>query len=230
MEPVSETKPLLHLNLGLAATPVITFIKSGGIAQTVPTSPANAATGFSLELEATVRYEALSNLLQTYLQGKRFDLSEGFLKQHVIIEECKLYSDKNNLIVDVRFSGSFAGTLSFTGTPFYIPLSQTIELQNFDYALDTKNFLLKGAKWLFNKIILEEIKKYTIVNLAAYYKKAADNINALLNKEWTKGIQAVGNVELINITNVQAQDRQLLIGCQCNCSLKLIVSEQAFKF
>src|SRR5215217_79931 len=182
MPETPDYKPLLHLNLNVAATLALTFVKSSGIPISVLTGNAEAANGFALELEATFPYDKLTTVLDGYLRGKRFTLSEGFIKQHVVIDACKLYSNGDNLVAAAEFSGSFSGTLYATGKPVYNEATRSISLQQFNYDLKTENLLLKGAKWLFNKLILEEIQKYTLVDLSAYHKKLTDNLTSLLNK------------------------------------------------
>ena len=80
------------------------------------------------------------------------------------------------------------------------------------------------------KLILEEIKKYTIVDVTKFYSTATERINEVLNKEWTRGIQASGKTDSIVITGVYAQAQQLVIRAYCSGSLKLSVSELVLNF
>ena len=104
-----------------------------------------------------------------------------------------------------------------------------MELRQFDYDLKTKNLLVRGAKWLFDKLILEEMQQYTILPVAQYYNTATERINTLLNKEWTTGVVASGALEKIEITSISAQKEQLLIRSRCSGSLHVTVSESALK-
>ena len=230
MQPDPQKAALLNLSLRLATTPAVSVIKASGIEQPTPAIDANASNGFAFEMEATVSYNALNQVLHTFLQGKRIELTEGFINQHVIIEGCKLDSSGNNLLAEVPFSGSFNGILYLNGTPFYDPQLRRIELQDVAYDLKTKSLLLKGVKWVFGKLILEEIKKYTAVDVAPIYSTATERINEVLNKEWTRGIQASGTTDALVITGVYAQPQQLVIRGYCTGSLKLSVSELVFNF
>jgi hypothetical protein len=110
----------------------------------------------------------------------------------------------------------------------YNPAAQRIELRNFDYDLKTNSFLLKGAKWLFNRIILEEIQKYTLFDLTPYYNRAALLLHDALQKQWATGIQASGKVEQLAVTGIQAQQQHLAVRMQCRAALQLTLSVQAF--
>ena len=230
MQTDPQKAALLNLSLRLATTPALSVIEASGIAQPAPDLDANASNGFALELEATVSYNALNQVLHTFLQGKRVALTEGLINQHVVIEGCKLDSTGNNVVAEIPFSGSFDGIFYLTGTPIYNPQSRCIELQDVAYDLKTKSLLLKGIKWVFGKLILEEIKKYTTVDVTKFYSTATERINQVLNKEWTRGIQATGNIDSIVISGVYAQPQQLVVRAYCSGSLKLSVSELVFNF
>lgn len=222
MEQTQATTDLLNVTLGLATTPQLRFLKAFGVEQTVTTG--NQTNGFVLEVEAALSYAALSAALQTALQGKRFSLSEGLISQHVVADSCTLYSEANKLVVGVTFSGSFRGTVYFKGTPVYNAAAQQIELADFDYDLQTKNLLLKGAKWLFDKIISEEIIKRSRIDLAPVYKTATAKATSILNAEWATGVQAKGNIEQIALTKIETQPQQLLLRCRCRGTLQLAIS------
>jgi hypothetical protein len=227
MEAQLVNTALLNLNLRLNAAPALTIVKAPGRQQAVPSS---GADGFSLELEAALPFEALSRTLNAYLQGKRFALTEGLIRQHVVVEASRLYSNlRGSLVIQVRFSGSFNGTVFLTGKPVYDAAAQKITLQNFDYELETKNLLLRGAKWLFDKLILEEIRKYTVVDVRALYKIIQAKLNEALNKEWAKGIQVAGTTEQLELTGIQVQQEQLVISLYCNGTLQVTIKELEFK-
>lgn len=227
MENITASNDLLHINLGITATPAISFIKPESVQQTVPDLAGSAtANGFNINLEAALQYDSLSKVINGYLAGKRFELSEGFIKKHIVINHCKVYNDgSDKLQVSVAFGGSFNGTVYFTGKPVYHEDLKKIEMQDFDYDLKTKDFLLKTAKWLFDKQIVTEIKKYTVFDLSAYYNTAATTIDAWLNKEWTKGIKGSGTVNDLKLTGVYAMPQHLLIRSNCTGNLNVLVSQ-----
>lgn len=224
MNPVIENTALLNLHLRLAATPMFTFLKSDAYKQPNIAGAENDRTGFAFELDAFLQYNQLSATLTTYLRGTRLNISEGFIKKYVVIDGCRLYGETGQLVIETFFSGSFDGTIYFKGTPVYEPQTQTITLQNMTYELKTESFLLKSLKWLFYKLILDELKKYTVIEVATHRQKAIEALVNALNREWATGIQATGNVTALDITSIEAQQQQLLIGLRCNGDLHLTLS------
>ncbi len=232
MENINARNDLLHIDIGISATPVVSFVKPDVPASSVPNlTPANHPGGFNVYLEAALQYDSLSQVLNGYLVNKRFELSDGLFKKHVIIEKTHVTGDeKGHLVIRLDFNGSFAGTVYFTGKPVYNPEKKLIEVQDLDYDLTTKNLLLKTAKWLFSKRIISELKKYTSFDMSKYYDTATQSLNTWLNREWTKGISGKGAVNELKLTSLYALPEHLLIRSNCTGKLDVRVSEINLKF
>jgi hypothetical protein len=206
------------------------FLKPYGQALEVPFADEPNRNGFAFALEAALPYNSLSKVVNTFLKGKRFEITEGFINQHIIIDHCNLKGGTaDNVIVEVLFSGSFSGTAYLTGKPVYNATTQKIELKDFEYDLKTNNFLLKGAKWLFNRIILDEIQKYTVFDVTPYYNRATLQLNEALKKQWANGIQVSGKVEQLAVTGVQAQQQHLSVALQCLATMQVTLSIQGIQ-
>lgn len=232
MENINAGNDLLNINIGISATPVISFARPYVPQTSVPDlSAANNAGGFNIFLEAALQYDSLSNVLDSFLVGKRFDVTEGLFKKHIIVRNTTVSGDeKGNMLIKLDFTGSFDGTVNFTGKPVYNPEKKTLEVQDLDYDLTTKSLLLKTAKWLFNKRIINELKKYTSFELSQYYDTASKTMNTWLNREWTKGIRGTGSVTDLKLTSVYALPQHLLIRSNCVGKLSVLVSEIDMKF
>lgn len=232
MENINAKNDLLNINIGISATPVVSFAKQETIASPVPNlTNANHAGGFNIFLEAALQYDSLSNVLNGYLKNKSFDVGEGIFKKNILIQNTSVAGDENgNMNIKVDFTGSFDGTVYFTGKPVYNPDKKTIEVQGWDYDLKTKNVLLKTAKWLFNKKIINELKSYTSFDLTQYYLTASQTLNNWLNREWTKGISGNGVVTDLKLTSVYALPQHLLIRSNCVGKLNVVVSDLNLKF
>ena len=231
MEKIGAQNDLLSLTIGISATPVVTLIKPQPAQNAVPNlSPAANKDGFNINLEAALQYDSLSKVISGYMTGQRFEMSEGLIKKHVIVKDCKVYSDlQESMVIEVEFEGSHKGTVYFTGKPVYNPDTRMIEMQNFQYDLKTKSFLLNTAKWLFDKRILSEIKKYTAIDMNSYYDTASKTMNDWLNREWTKGIRGSGSIQDLKLTAVKALPEHLMIRSNCVGKLNILVNQVEFK-
>ncbi|GAA4331473.1 DUF4403 family protein [Flaviaesturariibacter amylovorans] len=229
MENLSAKNDLLNISIGISATPVVSLKRPDAPATTAP-NLSNAAHpgGFNIYLEAALQYDSLSKVLTQYLLHKRFDVADGLFKKHIVVEGTRVSSDTTgNLRIEIDFSGSFNGSASFIGKPVYNAATKTIEVQDLEYDVRSRNLLIKTAKWLFSKRITSELKKHTSFPLTEYYATATRNLNEWLNKEWMKGIRGSGAVAELTLTGVFAQPEHLLIRSNCTGKLAVHVSEIA---
>ena len=229
MQNLNASNDLLNINIGITAAPVVSFVKPDIAPSRVPNlGTSTAAPGFNIYLEAALQYDSLGKLMNGYLAGKRFEISEGLIKRHIVINETAVAADTlGNLRISVDFGGSFNGTVQFTGKPVYNATEKRIEVADLDYDLSTRSFLLKTAKWLFNKKIVNELRKYASFDLGQYYDTATVTLNDWLNREWTKGIRGAGAVKDLQLTSLYAMPEHLLIRSNCTGTLGIVVSEIA---
>ncbi|HEX6334557.1 MAG TPA: DUF4403 family protein, partial [Flavisolibacter sp.] len=170
MNQFAASNDMLHISIGISATPVVSSARPPVVPSPVPNlSQAANAGGFNIHLEAALQYDSLSQVMNTLLAGKRFDFSEGLFKKHVIITGAAVSgNEEGDLVIRADFTGSFAGTAYFSGKPAYDSATQSIIVQDLDYDLRTKNLLLKTAGWLFSSRITSELKKYSAIPMAPY--------------------------------------------------------------
>jgi hypothetical protein len=232
MQNLTTSNDLLNMNIGITASPLVSFEKAAPVSTPVPNLSATAgAGGFSIYMDAALQYDSLSRVVNGYLAGKRFDLSEGLLAKYIVVNEVTLAGNKEgSLLIKVDFSGSFNGTAFFNGKPVYNAATKTLEVQDLDYDLQTKNLLLKTAKWLFSSKIETELKKASSINLSTYFATAQTTLNDYLNKEWTKGIKGSGAVNDLRLVSAQALPQHLLLRTACTGNLQINVSEIDLNF
>lgn len=232
MQNLSASNDLLNMNIGITASPVVSFEKAGAVTAPVPNlTTAGSSGGFSIFLEAALQYDSLSRMVNGYMAGKRFDLSEGLFAKHIVVKDVTMAgNNEGHLLIKVDFTGSFSGTAFFTGKPVYNAAAKSLEVQDLDYDLQTKNLLLKTAKWLFNSKIETELKKASRIDLSTYFDTAQKSLNAYLNKEWTKGIKGAGQVNELRLVSAQALPQHLLLKTACAGKLSILVSEIDLNF
>ncbi|HEV7333811.1 MAG TPA: DUF4403 family protein [Flavisolibacter sp.] len=227
MQNLSAHNDLLNITIGITALPVVGFEKAHTVATAVPDlTPATPAGGFTVYLDAALPYDSLSRVVNGYMAGKRFDVSEGLFAKHILVKEVTLAGNtEGNLLIKVDFTGSFNGTAFFIGKPAYHTETQTLEVQDLDYDLQTKNLLLKGAKWLFANKIEGELKKASSIPLRNYFDTARQALNQSLNREWTKGIRGSGAVDDLRLVSAEARPQHLFLRTACSGKLRINVSE-----
>ena len=115
-----------------------------------------------------------------------------------------MYGQGDYLIINALLTGSYNGNIYLSGKPIYNANTNEVELENLVFELNTKSFLLKSAKWLFNRKLINMIQK-------TLKFQVAENINAmkstiqqqLKNYQIAPNVILNGNVEELRISGIQ---------------------------
>jgi len=158
----------------------------------------SAEEGFQIYLDATLTYADAERLTKQSIQGQRFE--QG--KRYVVVEDLELYGQGNNIVVNLKLSGSYNGHIYLIGAPVFNPKRNRIEVENLEYTLDSKNFLLRSAAWLAKgtlKSKLQENMDYLLDNnLQDAQRQMRETLQGY---EIASGIELQGNLEELAIHN-----------------------------
>lgn len=218
-------KDSLNIYLGLSAKPVISFSKPAEKITPLPDiSVFSRKSGFSIFLDAVLSYDSLTRILNLQLQGQHFDFKKGFIKKKFIIDSARIYGAGNEkLVIKIHFSGTNNGVVYLLGKPVYKPDTRTIDVEEIDFDIKSKNFLLGSADWLFDKKITKEIAKQAHFELGTYIDSAKVNINKQLNQEWIKGVRSFGKINDIRLIGIYPMQGDLVIRSNCTGDLSVKV-------
>jgi Domain of unknown function (DUF4403) len=216
----------LYLSVGLSARPIIRLEKPAPVTSPVPNiSDTKVRNGFNIFIDAQLNYDSLSNLLTRRLQNTKFDIDKSVVKKQVILDKVAIYgADNDRLILKIDFSGSDRGTLYLTGKPVLNAVTNTLDIEDIDYDLRTKDMLLRTAKWLFDKRIINELKKYTHFELAEYLKTFRNKINEQLTRQLSTGIYSNGSVNRLQVMGIYALGTHLLVRCNAGGRMNILVA------
>ncbi len=220
----------LNVYLGLSAKPIISLEKPADKKSTIPNlGTFSKQQGFSIFMDAVLSYDSLSRIMNMSISGKDFTFKKGFIKKKFIIDSCKVYGGGfEKLIIRINFSGTNSGIVYLVGKPVYDKDKRTIEVQDVDFDIKSKNVLLGSADWLFDKKITKEISKYASFDLGSYIDTAKTNINQQLNQEFVKGIRSSGNIKDIKLIAIYPLQQHLVI--RSNCAGDLSVKVESVNF
>lgn len=222
----------LYIFLGLNARPKISFEKPTEVFTKLPDlGMASNQSGFNIFLDAELNYDSLSGIMNRQLKDMRLDLDKGPVKKHMIIKEASLWgADNEKLIIRIDFEGSEKGTAYFVGRPFYNKQTRTIEFNDLDFDLKTKNVLTGTAEWLFNRTIVNQLEKNTKFQLGSYIDSAIVTANQQLNRQIVPGIFSSGNIREISLVGIYPLREHLLIRSNAAGDLSVKVESINFSF
>jgi hypothetical protein len=224
MQKLTDSLDGISLNLTLSLSPLISFAGGKTVATTATEQPFANAGPVSVLVDAAIRYDSMSRVATAYLAGKRISISEGILPLHVVFGTVEIAGSEAGLLrLKAQFSGSFRGELIVTGTPVYNDETKTIVLLNPQYQLESKNFLLRGARLLFAKRIEKELKKAAAFSLTEILTKAKQTMDEYLNREWAKGIYGTGESGGVRLLRLKAGEEHLVVQASCEANLRITI-------
>ena len=92
--------------------------------------------------------------------------------------------------MQVDFKGSGTGTIYLVGTPTYNPVTQELSFPDLTFDLQTKAWMLKAAKWMFNGKITEMIRAGASYNLTKFIADSKARIQKEMSRDMGNGIHS----------------------------------------
>jgi hypothetical protein len=120
------------------------------------------------------------------------------------VTDIQLFGQGDKIVVNTVFSGDYRGSLYLVGRPVFDATTNTVKLEDVDYDLNTKNFLLKSAKWLFDRKILNQIKESCVFPLDENVKGFQQMVNDQIREYKVNNNVAIkGWVEQIKVDDIR---------------------------
>ncbi len=177
--------------------------------------------GFQIYVEATMSYNEAEDLSKKSLLGERFE--QG--KRYVVVEDIDLYGQGNKLVIDLKMSGSYNGSIFLTGTPVFNAKRNRIEIENLDYTLDSKNFLIKSLAWMgkgtIKKMIQDNMDFLLDYNLKEAQKQMKETLGGY---EIAEGILMKGSLEDLKLYNAYITEDGFKVAVSLNGEIEIDIA------
>ncbi len=227
MTPFTTSGDVLKANIGVQS---IAEVVAGSDGKT-PTFRANTTLpqfkmgyndtdDFGVNLTTDISFVEAEQMAKNLVVGQVFNPGGKTIK----VENLQLFAQNDKMIVNTKFSGDYTGSLYLIGTPKFDAQKNTIYLDNVDYDLQTKSFLLNSANWLFDKTILKKMKEACVFPLDANVLAFKTMMNdQLKNYRMNANVSIKGAVENLKVTDIQLQKDKIKIWVTSKGKLNLDV-------
>ena len=207
-----------ELTAQLTLEPFITTNKEQTIYSDLPKQVKYiAGQGYALNILVKASYDSINKIMNKDLRGYKIP----FKGKEIIVDSLQILGNQEQkLIIQVCFSGSKNGVFFLVGTPF-ITEDQFFILSDLSYDINSKNVLLKSAKWIFDKRILEELNKSAKYDLNPLLKETKNSITQQLNTELDKGVFLSGTVDKLAVSGIQLGSSGFFLTTEVLGNLKL---------
>jgi hypothetical protein len=199
---------LLNFSVGLSAKPVVTTVSTPQPLKPLPNlSTYTPANGFNIYLDLVENYEHLTNTIKQQVVGQ----STIVAGKTFIVDDIKVSGIGKQIVLQVDFKGSNTGTIYLVGTPTYNSLTHELSFPDLAFDLQTKAWVLKAAKWMFNSKITDAIRQKATYN---FTKLLADNktrIQNQLSRDMGNNIRSEVNIKGMDIQTIYPISEKLII-------------------
>jgi phosphopantetheine adenylyltransferase len=199
------------------------LISTNNITQQRATLPNQAAyksgDGFQLAISVKASYDSINRLMNQSMMG----MDIPFHNKHIVIDSLRVLGQQDQkLLVEVHFSGSKRGVFYLVGRPSITP-EQHLVMLDVAYDLNSKSILLKTAKWMFDKRILEELRKASDYDLNPLIQETKESVNQQLNTTLADGVFLSGKADKLSVYNLVlgATDFYMIALVSGNMKLKM---------
>ncbi len=146
--------------------------------------------------------------------AKKMNVGQTFTPggKTVTITDIALSGQGDKIIINTSFTGSYTGSLYLIGKPKFNPEKNTVEFEDLDYELQTKNFLLRTARWLFDKTILRKMKESMVFPIDDRISGMKNMMNDMLKGyRFNSNILMTGNIQDLKVNNISVNPEKIRV-------------------
>lgn len=211
---------MLNFSVGLSAKPVVTTASANLPLKPLPNlttyTPAN---GFSIYLDLVENYSHLTDVVNHQVVGQKAQIAG----KEFVVDNTKIYGIGKQIVMQIDFKGSNTGTIYLVGTPTYNSTTHQLSFPDLTFDLQTKAWMLKAAKWMFNSKITDMIRQKAAYNLSQFIADSKKKIETELTNNPNKNIRPEVNIHDLDIMAIYPTSEKLLIRTLSNGQIKVKV-------
>ncbi len=159
-----------------------------------------APDDFQMRFATDVPFAEAERLAKNIMVGQVFESG----KKKVKVEDIALWGNNDRVVVNTTLSGSFKGHIYFIGRPEFNPEKNQIEVKDLDYQVDTRNFLLRSASWIFQGTIKKKMIASMVFPLGQNITEVKSAVQQTLsNYEIQPGITLYGALDSVAVQDTR---------------------------
>lgn len=156
---------------------------------------------------AVSTYADASRIITNNFKGQEF----GSGKRKVIVQNVALWHKSGKMVIALDLLGSVNGTVYLSGFPQYNAQTQEIFFDQLDYALETRNTLLKTANWLAEGLILRKISEACRYSIKPNLEEGKNDMERYMkNYSPVPGVFVNGKLKEVNFSKIQLTNKAIL--------------------
>ncbi len=156
---------------------------------------------------AVSTYIEASKLMTKNFAGQEF----GSGSKKVKVQNVSIWHKNGKMIIALDVLGSVNGTIYLAGFPQYNDKTKEVFFDQLDYALDTKNKLMRTANWLAQGLILRKIEQSCRYSIKPNLEEGQKSMMTYLkNYSPMQGVFVNGKMEEIQFQKIQLTNQAII--------------------
>ena len=152
-------------------------------------------------------YQEASKIMTKNFAGQEF----GSGSKKVKVQNVAIWHKKGKMIIALDVLGSVNGTIYLAGFPQYNEKTKEVFFDQLDYALDTKNKLMRTANWLAQGLVLKKIEQSCRYSIKPNLEEGQKSMMAYLkNYSPMQGVFVNGKMEDIQFQKIQLTNQAII--------------------
>jgi hypothetical protein len=208
----------INFAVGLSAKPVVTVTSQQQAAKPLPGLTSYApANGFNIYLDLLENYDHLTHTVNQQIVGQQTEVAGHIFK----VDSTRIYGIGSKIAMQVNFSGTNTGVVYLTGTPSYDAKTHELSFPDLNFDLQTKAWILKAAKWMFDEKITSMMRKQARYNFSSFIADSKQRIQKQISQGFGPGIQPQVNFNTLDIQAIYPTQEKLIIRTLLNGDIKV---------
>ncbi|MCK9422063.1 MAG: DUF4403 family protein [Bacteroidales bacterium] len=155
---------------------------------------------FNINISLDIPLSYINSLARTTMRG----YTMAFKNYKVIVKDITIYGQGDNLIVELPVEGTVKGSIYLAGVPVFNKDSLTIELDNLDFSVSTKNVAVKTASWLFHSGLVQKLRTKLVFPVGEQLRSARESVAATLRENRSvENFRINGSIEKLEPEKIQ---------------------------
>lgn len=171
-------------------------------------------------IAAVSTYAEASKIMTKNFTGQEF----GSGTKKVKVQNVGIWHKADKMVIALDVLGTVNGTIYLTGFPQYNEQTKEVYFDKLDYALDTKNKLMRTANWLAQGLVLRKIQESCRYSIVPNLEEGKQNMAAYLkNYSPMPGVFVNGKMEDIQFNKIQLTNKAIIAFIKINGTVNVSV-------
>jgi hypothetical protein len=211
---------LLNFSVGLSAKPVFTTVSNPQPVKPLPNlSSYVPATGYNVCLDLVESYDHLTAEVNKQVAGQNIKVAGN----EFIVDNIKIYGIGTKIVMVINYNGTSAGTIYLVGTPVYSSTTHELSFPDLTFDLQTRAWMLKTAKWMFNGKITDVIREKATYNCGKFLADSKTTLQNQLSRDLGNNMRSVVTIHDLDIQAIYPTSDKLVIRTLSNGQVKVNV-------